>query len=361
MSVRLDAEKTKKYVTDIFKTVGLSENDAETVADNLLAAELRHVKSHGLVQVRNYTELYEKGIFNKNPDIRKIKESPVTVLYDADRGPGAVAGKIAMEDVIRKAETSGVAAGSVRNGTHFGMAAYYAREAVKKGLIGFAFTNAGQIVAPYGGLRKELGTNPICVAVPAAGHKPLIFDAATSVEAFNKIFFAYTEHRKIPADWSIDRKGRATEDPADVIERDGALLPFGGYKGYGLAVVVNILTGLLSGASLEKDEQGKIRENPRPVGYFFAALNPDFFVGRTELAELTGLFIDRLHNSEAVNPDKPVLVPGEIEDNWEADGRANGIEVFDGVRHDLDETGKRLGLPETTEDLIFRKKADGNA
>lgn len=342
MSIVVNPDKLLKYVTEIFVKAGLNPEYAETVADNLVQAELRGVRSHGLVQVKNYVEWYASGRYNTKPEIRVLRESDATILIDADHGPGSVVGKFAMNRVIEKAKKTGVATGAVRNGTHFGMAAYYALDAVEEDMIGFAFTNSPTLVAPYGGYIRELGTNPICIAVPADKHKPVVFDAATSEAAYNKIFFARTEGRKIPLNWAVDGNGEPTDDPGVAID-EGALVPFGGYKGFGLAFIVNILTGILSGSSIAHDENGGQVEDIQNVGFNFGAVDISRFADKQEFKQAVDIFIERTKESARKNSNIPIYIPGEPEDIRKEKALRDGLEIYDGTERDLVAVGELLG------------------
>lgn len=353
MSIRVDYNKMIEFLTEIFEKCGLITEHAATVAENLVLAESRGVRSHGLVQVKNYVGKYEKGLYNATPDIQEIKEDGGTLIIEGDHGPGAVCGKYAMRRTIEKAKETGIAVTVVRNSTHFGMAEYFAKDAVKENMIGLAFTNVSvPLVAPYGGYTKQLGTNPICIAVPADRHEPVIFDAATSEAAFNKVVYARAEGKKIPSNWAVDGKGQPTTDPKAVIE-EGALVSFGGYKGYGLAFMVNILTGLLSGACLQKEEDGTVKENENGVGFNFVAIDISRFMDPEDFKKLVDVFVDRVKNSPRTEEETPILVPGEPEHAKYLDALEHGIEIFPGVQAELEEVEKHLQTTRRLEDCKF--------
>lgn len=349
MSIRVDYNKMIELLTEIFEKCGLVTEHAAIVAENLVMAESRGVRSHGLVQVKNYVGKYEKGLYNATPRIREIKENGGTLIIEGDNGPGAVCGKYAMQRTIEKAKETGIAVTVVRNSTHFGMAEYFAKDAAAENMIGFAFTNVSvPLVAPFGGYTKQLGTNPICIAVPAGEHEPVIFDAATSEAAFNKVIYARAEGKKIPEGWAVDGKGNPTTDPNAVIE-EGALVSFGGYKGYGLAFMVNILTGLLSGACLLKEEDGTVRENENGVGFNFAAIDISRFMDPEDFKKLVDVFVDRVKNSSRTEENIPILVPGEPEHAKYLDALEHGIEIFPGVQAELEEVERHLQTTRTLE------------
>lgn len=352
MAVTIAWDKAKSLTRDIFIRTGFRPDYAETVSDNLTLAEARGIYSHGLVQVKPYVNQFRnqdpegRVIRNTSPEV--IREHPSAALVDAHFCPGAVAGNFAMDIAVQKAKIGGIGMTTVKNGTHFGMAYYYAKRAVSEGLIGMAFTNAGLLVAPYGGKEKVLGTNPICIAVPSAGNRPVVFDAATSVQAFNKIFAAWVEGRKIPLGWAQDAEGRPTDDPGRVFDGShvvGSLLPFGGYKGYGLGFMVNVLTGFLSGASLDRDEEGRIREDTDNVGYCFCAVDPGAFVDPAEFREGIRLFGERVKHSACIEGTEEILLPGEIEFRNEEKAAHDGLNLADGVYRSLSVLAQGYNIP----------------
>jgi LDH2 family malate/lactate/ureidoglycolate dehydrogenase len=341
MGFRAEHTKLNRFVTDIFIHIGLSEDHAKIVADNLIKAEMRNVRSHGLVQVAHYVDLYKTGVYNTLPDVKIIREDDSTALIDADRGPGAPVGKYAMNIAIEKAKKNGIAAVSVKNATHFGMAAYYALDAAEEDLIGLAFTNTPPLVAPYGGFKKEIGTNPICAAFPSLQGRPVIFDAATSQAAYNKIFFARKEGKKIPLGWAVDGTGNVTDDPVAAID-EGALLPYGGYKGYGLAFVIELLTGILSGSTV--DDEGKtIIPKLDDIGYLFIVIDISRFIDPEIFKSAVHSLSARLLSSPQ-SGNEPIYIPGEIEYQHYDDAVKNGIYIYDETEEELRKLGSSYGI-----------------
>lgn len=339
MNVKMSPQKVARFCTETFTTFNVNKPDAATIADNLLQAELRGVRSHGLVQVKNYINYFKSGRINASPKIRIENESTATLVVDGDNGPGSVTGKWTMEKCIEKAKNSGAAFATVKNGTHFGMAAYYAMMALEHDMIGIASCNAGTIVSVYGGISRALGTNPICLAAPADKHLPLVYDGATSEAAFNKIFFAHTEGRKIPFGWALDSEGNDTDDPKKAME--GSLIPFGGYKGSGLSVFVNVFCGLLSGAAVQKDLQtGEISESPQSVGFLFGAIDISRFQPPEQFKKAVDVMIDRLKASKKKSGISSILMPGEPEFLKKEENLRSGLCVGRGVLNDLKEVEK---------------------
>ncbi|SDA24311.1 Malate/lactate/ureidoglycolate dehydrogenase, LDH2 family [Ruminococcus sp. YE71] len=350
MSFRAEHNRLRGYITEIFLKVGLSQAYAETVADNLVSAEMRGVRSHGLVQVGNYVGLYKRGVYNISPKVRIVREDDTTAIIDADRGAGAPIGRLAVRKAIDKAKKSGIAAVSVKNATHFGMAAYYAAEAAEQGLIGFAFTNTPPLVAPFDGYKKEIGTNPICAAFPSASGRPIIFDAATSQAAYNKLFFARKEGRKIPLGWAVDGSGRPTDDPSAAID-NGALLPYGGYKGYGLAFIIELLTGILSGSNITPENTAS-SPSLDSIGQFFIAIDVSRFIDPSVFGAAADSFAARMLDSPQAGEER-IFIPGEKEYLSFDDAEKNGLVIYDETTAELYSLGGELGVGMSLDECAF--------
>lgn len=355
MSYIVDPKKMLKLESEIFQKSGLKKNEADIVAENLVEAEMRGIHSHGLIQTENYSKLMRAHKINSDSHIKIAAEGPSTYVFDADHAPGSVAGTFAMEKTIEKAKKTGVCVSTVRNGTHFGFAAYYAMKALPENFIGLAFTSTGLAVAPFGGYDKVLGTNPICVAVPAGKKRPIVFDAATSTVAYNKIFFAYTEGKQIPDDWALSADGKPTENPADVIEKNGPQTAFGGYKGYGLDLIVFIITTLLSGTSVLSDQGDTTAECTSKIGYNFAAIDISRFTDVELFKENIDVTIERIKNSRRREGVKEIFVPGEIEYNMHEKQEKEGLFISDGIAGKIHAALEQVGIKTTLSDIPFVK------
>jgi LDH2 family malate/lactate/ureidoglycolate dehydrogenase len=284
MFARYDAGRLRDFVTGAFRFAGVSEADAELTARVLVAADLRGIDSHGVARLESfYLDPLLSGKIAARPPVRAVDETPVSLVLDGGNGLGPPNGERAMRTCIAKARDAGVAFATVRNTNHFGMAAYYPMLALAEDMIGIAMTTGGRTVVPTHGREVRLGTNPISVAVPAGRGQPFVLDMATSVVAYGKLQVAARLGRSIPAEWALDREGSPTTDPRSGME--GALLPLGGqgtqgggHKGYGLSLLVEILSGVLAGAPFRRgafEPDGPL--HPPNVGHFFGVLRPDLF------------------------------------------------------------------------------------
>lgn len=353
MSIIVDPEKMHELESLIFQKSGLKKEESDTVADNLVQAEMRGIHSHGLIQTENYSKLMRAKKINPEASIKIVAEDLSTAVFDADHAPGSVAGKLAMAKTIEKAKKTGVAVSTVRNATHFGFAAYYAMDALKENMIGLSFTSTGLAVAPFGGYDKVLGTNPICVAVPAGKKRPIVFDAATSNVAYNKIFFAHTEGKSIPDDWALTKDGKTTTNPADVILGGGPQLPFGGYKGYGLDLIVFIITTLLSGTSVLDGQGDTTAECTDKIGYNFAAIDISRFTEIESFKANIDLTIERIKGSRKREGVAEIFVPGEIEYNNFEKQTKEGLFISDGIAGKIKAAIEQTGVTTTLESIAL--------
>ncbi|MDR2137610.1 MAG: Ldh family oxidoreductase [Synergistaceae bacterium] len=346
MPIKLAKEKLMKFCNEVFLASGLQADHAAIVADNLMSAELRGVRSHGLMQMRIYLEGLKTGEYNKRPQVKVLRETSSTLLVDGDFGPGSISGNFAMKKCIDKAKVTGAAGVGVTNGTHFGMAAYYAMEALPYDMIGFAFCNAKPRVAVYGGIDAQMGTNPICVAVPSFEELPVVYDGATTQAAWNKIRYRYKEAGgretgRIDKGLALDKNGNDTDDPM----KAEILLPFAEHKGSGLAIIVNSLCSLLTGAAICADpETGEPLEKVGRVGFYFGALDIAAFQEPLFFKKSMDLMIRRMKSSKKKAGQKRIYMPGELESIKHAEQSANGVELGEAVFAELSDVGSEFGV-----------------
>lgn len=311
-SILLDPGDLEAFAGQLLHEAGLAAPHYDTVASALVRADLRGVDSHGVARLEPYVEHFEAGGFNPDPDIELTEVGDSALVVDADDGPGQSAGKQTMERLISMATESGAAVGVVRNSNHFGTAAYYTEMAADHDCIGGAMTNVPAQVVPFGGREPYLGTNPIAVSIPTAGDYPITLDMATSVVAMGKIDHVAAETgEQIPADWGVDEHGNPTTDP----NRIDALRPLGGAKGYCLAVVVDLLAGVLSGANISADIGSLYDEydTPMGLGHWYLAIDVATFRDVDEFKDHVGQFVAGLKAIEPEDDVAEVLLPGEIE------------------------------------------------
>ncbi|MCY3864508.1 MAG: Ldh family oxidoreductase [Chloroflexi bacterium] len=341
---RLKVEAAYPFAQRIFVAAGLPEADAAIVTDNLLQADLRGHPSHGISRLKVYCNRIRDGFVAREPAIHVINETPAAFHLDGGHGMGAVVADKAMRMCIKKARTSGIAMCSVRAGTHFGIASYYTMQAASSDMIGFACSNAPAAIAPWGGIVPMLGTNPFSMSVPAGKHRPLVFDSASSIVARGKINLAEIEDRPIPRGWAIDQQGRPTTDATEALK--GSVLPFGEHKGYGIALMIDILSGILGGGAYGP-HLGPLWNNSetyQDLGFFLLAIDIASFRDIDDFKAQIDQMIDEIKASKSAPDRDEILVPGEIEFRNEQYNRKHGIIVGAGVLHDLDELRRELDL-----------------
>ncbi len=247
-------EALREFCTRVFLHFGVAKNDAMQAAEVLASADLRGIDSHGVARLHSYFDMLGEGRINPKPELKVVRSTLSTATVDGDNGLGLVVGPQANRIAMDMAEKAGSGWVSVRNTNHYGIAGYYVLKALERDLIGWAMTNSTMLVAPLWGAERMLGTNPIAIAFPGKEEPPIVIDMATSAAAYGKIEIARRRGEPIPEGWAIDSEGRPTTNPDHMVD-GGALLPLGsdrdrgGHKGYGLAIMVDVLCGVLSGAN----------------------------------------------------------------------------------------------------------------
>lgn len=352
-------EMLQAYTQATFLAMGCSEPDAALATRVLLSADLRGIDSHGIARLSGYWRLYEAGRINPKAELKVVHETPSTATVDGDKGLGLVVAPRAMQIAIDKAAAVGSGWVSVKNSNHFGIAGYHAMMALAHDMIGWAMTNASALVTPTFSKEKMLGTNPICVAIPAGEEPAFVADFATTTAANGKLEILQRKNAEAPLGWVQDADGFPTTD-ANALKKGGALLPLGGdrehgsHKGYALGSIVDIFSAVLSGASYGPWAPPFPAYVPMPenmpgegLGHFLGAMRIDGFRPASEFKHHMDNWIRRFHNAVPADPAQPVLVPGDPEREMEAVRRTQGIPLVEAVVADLAALGKRTGVPFT--------------
>jgi len=342
---RVDYDELFRFTRQVFVACGMSGEHAATLAENLAQGELHGLGSHGVSRLLPvYVRRLRQGGMNPRPCMRVVHRRGTTGLVDGDDGPGAVVGQFAMDLVLEMAREHGSGWVAARNSSHYGAAFIYARRALPEGMIGFATTAAIPMVLPYGGREPALGTNPICVAVPGGERGDIILDMATSVVARGKVQLAVLEHKDIPEGWAVDRAGNATTSAVE--GANGYLLPLGGYKGYGLAIIAEVLSSVLSGAAVA-GQIGAMFSNadaPQRMGHFFGALDVTGFMPLDEFRGRVDDLIAYLKSTPRQEGVEEILVPGEPEARKAAEYRVAGIPLAEDVVAAIGVVAEELGV-----------------
>ncbi len=344
--VRLDSETLRGNVIRIFEALGLTSKDAATVAHALIEADLMGVSTHGVSNyiLLLYAPFLQKGMTTATPNIKAVRESPTMALIDGDNGMGHVVATHAMQLAIKKAKATGIGIVSVRGSQHFGAAGVYAKMALEHDMIGVATTNADQLVVPLHGSESRFGTNPLAIAVPTDQEPPFHLDMATSTVPLGRIMLSLRAGEPLGPGWATDEAGRPTID-AEEGYRAKRLLPLGGsfdlggHKGQGLAMVVDIVSGLLSGAGVL--DQVSV---DRGVGHFFAALSIEGLRDVDEFKTEMDHFVRAVVATPPAPDAEPVIYAGVKEARCRADRLAQGIPLHPDVIAGLEGLCKELGV-----------------
>ena len=326
---------------ELLEAAGLVDDAAATVAGSLVETNLRGVDSHGVLRVPIYVERLRKGLLNHDPEPFVVSEDGAVAVVDADGGPGQVAGYFATDIAVRLAGAHGVGVVTVRGSSHYGAAGLYALHAARQGFLAVSTTNAEPYVVAYGGAAPALGTNPIAFAAPSSD-AVFVLDMATSQVAMGKVFLAREQGGAIPETWVVDERGAPTADPDAA--RSG--VPLGGYKGYGLALMVEVLSGLLSGAGFTHSIGDMYSDFSRAqdVGHFFLVIDPERTVGRDAFGDaLERLLAELRANPPAAGFDE-VLVAGDPELRAQSERSRDGIPLPDSLSETLTALSRELGV-----------------
>jgi LDH2 family malate/lactate/ureidoglycolate dehydrogenase len=342
-SGRYRREDLFDYGCRVLDRLDVPAADAGEVAGCLIKSEMRGVDSHGLVRLPVYARRVQAGVVKARPDIRLLSSGTAAALVDGDNGLGPVVGSRAMEAALDLARSHGTGFVGVRHSNHFGPAAYYVEKAVRQGCIGLAISNAPPNMAPFGGKSRFLGTNPVAIGIPAGEEDPMIFDASTSVVARGKIIMAAHTKKPIPEGWAIDPEGYPTTDPEQALA--GAVLPFGGPKGSAISFIIDIVCGVMTGASFARHlntlEDLATEQN---VGHVLAALRTDLFITESQFKERMDVILKMLRASPPAPGWHQVLAPGEIELANEARSREQGITLPAAIAGQLVNLGEELDV-----------------
>lgn len=333
----VDAEQLRLLARRLLYTTDLSQADADIIADALITSELRNLQGQGqgVRRIGAYLQRINTRQLDPSAPLDVVRESPALALLDAHNGPGTVVAVKAMRLAVEKAKVCGIGVTLVRHSTHFGSASYSASQALTAGCIGVSITNAGPEMAPWGGIAPVLGTNPWAVAIPTGDGPdamPIILDMAITMAGKGMMRWLMRDGKKMPLTWAITKNGHFTDDPAAAM--DGTLLPMGEYKGYGLSLITDVLTGVLTGGGFGTTPYA----NParQDVAHQFIAYDIDWFMPRAEFYARLGEFIAMIKASPPRPDVDEILLPGELEWRRMQTKRSEGVpldpEIFAELR-----------------------------
>ena len=353
----IDVKTLKSFMRDVYIGLGVPNEDAEIIADVLITADKKGIDSHGVQRLKMYYDRIKEGIYETKSEIKIIKEGPTTAVLDGGCGMGHVVAYKSMKMAIEKAKKYGLGAVAVRNSTHFGIAGYYSLMAIKEGMIGFVVTNARPSIPPTFAVEPMLGTNPLTFGTPTNEEFPFLIDCATSIIQRGKVEVYDRIKKSLPDGVIITNNGKSETDPGKVLDDLGkgkaALLPLGGkgeetsgYKGYGYATLVEILSAALQEGIFLKDTIGIVEDGQKrlKVGHFFLAINIESFISLNSFKKTSGDIMQGLRNAKKAPGENRIYTAGEKEYYAEIERNKKGIPINENLQQDIKTMQKELGL-----------------
>jgi len=342
--MKFNPKNLRLYVSDVLEKVGLSNENAKVVAESLVVANLRGVDSHGVTRLPIYVKRLQTGAVTPNPQLTVEQESDATLLINGDAGMGQIVGGEAIKLGAEKARKNGAVYIGVKNSTHFGTGAFFIEQAINEGMIAYAMSNAPSTMAPWGGVIPYLGTNPYAFGVPAGKYPSIIFDMATSVVARGKIISAEKRGDSIPEGWAIDKNGVPTTNAKDALE--GCVLPFAGPKGYAISLMIDIMSGVLTGAGFGPHINNIYGDfdKPQNVGHFFQLIDINRLMPIDQFKARIDQMIEEIKSAPKAQGVSEIFLPGEIEFNTVKERSENGIKLGADVYESIKQTGQEFGI-----------------
>ena len=343
MPVRVAHDALRTFVTAVYEKGGLPPRDAALIADTLVQADLWGHQSHGVLRTGWYFARLESGAMNPKTEPTFVRDAKAVAVIDGGDGVGQVVTEFATREAIKRAKAHGVASITVRNSNHFGTCMYYTRMAAEAGCVMLLMTNGGPAIAPWGGRKKVIGTNPWSISAPAGSRTPLMMDMAVTGVARGKIYLARQRHEQIPLGWALDADGAPTTDPQKAI--DGIILPMAGHKGYAIGTVVDMLAGVLSGSSFLSAVNGPYKADLKSgAGHFLTAYDIEAFMPLAEFNARMDAFIGEIKSVPLAQGTEEIFYPGEMEARADARQRREGIELPDDTIAELRRLGAVTGV-----------------
>ena len=345
---RLGVEAVRRYVADAGDRGGVPGSQLDMFVASFVEADLRGVETHGIARIPAYVRAFLRGIVNPSPSVSVLHDTGAAVHVDGDNGLGMVVGQIAMDQAVERAHKFGVGVVSVRNSNHSGMLAIHVLRAVEKTAIGFFASGGVAIMAPSGGADPVLGNGPFAWGIPRSGGFPIVADMAASTAARGKIRALALEGRPIPEGWAVDAQGHPTTDAKAAME--GVVLPMAGHKGSGIAVVVEILSSVLSGSNLAVDapreflRDGSTVLDAWGIGHFAMALDLDAFAGSAVFLGILERLVSSVTESRRAQDVSRILLPGQLEWERRTERLTQGIPVSSIVLSSLDAFADEIGI-----------------
>lgn len=342
-SMQIPHEMLRMSCAQLLAASGVPSDQARMIADVVVEADLRGIGSHGVLRLPAYIHRVKAGTMTAATELVALRSRGATLLLDAQHGFGQIAGIYAMGKAIASARENGVGFVGVRNAGHFGIAAYYAMMALPHGMIGLVCANAAPCMAAWGGVLPLLGTNPVCIALPTGGEVDIVLDMASSVVARGKIRLAKSKGEQIPAGWALDARGLPTQDPVEAMK--GTLVPIGGPKGYGIALAVDVLSGVLTGSDFGRhipatDET----EKNVSAGFVMQVIDIAAIADVEEYDRGMRELVNDIRRSACAPGVERIYLPGEIEWLKKKEYLERGIPVPASLLTTLRDLGLEMGV-----------------
>jgi len=340
---RVDAARLTGFAAAVYSGAGMSEADARLVADTLVQADLWGHQSHGVLRLGWYLDRVRNKVMNPVTKPEFVVDAGAMALIDGHDGVGHVLTVLATKEAVKRAKAHGIGAVGVRNSNHFGTCMYYTMMGAREGCVMFLTTNGGPAMAPWGGMKKIIGTNPWSVAAPVGNRAPFVVDMANTGVARGKIYLARNKRLPIPLGWAINNAGEPTTDPQEAI--DGIILPMAEHKGYAIAAMVDVLSGVLTGSGfLSKVHSPYKTAEKSNCGHLMIALNIEAFQPLAEFNARMEEFAEEIKAVPTAKGFDEVFYPGEIEANNDKRNRKEGLQLPDDTLADLKRIAKETGL-----------------
>ena len=344
---RIPYDEAMRLSMDIFSACGMNETDARMLSDSLVRADMRGVKSHGLVRIPSYADQLRDGIYAAESRVETVRETPISAVLDGHKGLGAVVSYHAVELAKRKAREHGVGIVAVRGSNHYGAAGIWSYLiAQEKDLLGFTATNSVPVVAALGGTGRGIGSNPFSFAVPAQKYENMCLDISVGHMAQGKIWEYKRLNKPLPENAWMGPDGEITTDPNKFDVIDYIMLPFGGHKGFGLGVIMETLTSALADADFQDHFNGLTKDLPETC-HVFAALRIDLFTDPARYRARIDRYIDYIHALPVHEGCRAPLYPGELEAQIERESREAGVPVAEQMLRDMRAAAERVGADTT--------------
>lgn len=343
--MNIQAAELRRFSNSCLVKAGVPEQEAQTITDTMVEADAKGIHSHGLMRLPIYVERFRRGLMLPAAHITVQREQGATAVLDGHGSAGQIVATKAMELAMDKAKRHGIGAVLAKNSNHFGIAAHYALKAARRDMIGVVLSNTAPLMPPTGGAEKVLGNNPLAIAAPTSGEFPLLLDMALSQAALGKIIHAQTRGVPIPEGWGADSSGRPTADPSAVLN-GGFILPVGGPKGFGLALMIELMTGVLADSQFSKTIPSMYDlTQQQAISHLMLAIDVASFIEASRFQSLGDVLVSYVKQATRAEGVTELYAPGEIEFRLERKRLKEGIPLDEGVLRQLRGLASSLGVP----------------